>query len=93
MTWLNQNIDHPFLLLIATIIAIPIIWQYWKWMFGDIGAFSDDIKDAALPDLFAAYIGRYWESEWAALKIGLFLLLCVGVIAATYKLGSIIFFS
>lgn len=92
MTWLTQNIEHPYLLLITTIIAIPVIWQYWKWIFGDINSFGEDLKVAALPDLFAALLGRYWESEWAELKIGFFIVLCVGVIAATYKLGTILLF-
>jgi hypothetical protein len=92
MQWLRGFVDHPLLLLIALLIAAPVMYQYWKWFFGDLAGFGTDAKDAAIPDWYAFLRGRYWQGEWAELKIIVFLLLFVGVVAALYKIGTAIFF-
>ena len=49
------------LLLVALIIAIPVLLQYFKWFFGDAAGLRQDVEDAAVPDWFAFLRGRYWE--------------------------------
>lgn len=87
MNLFGQNIDHPLLLLATAAIAVPAAWRFWRWML------ADDVVDASRPVLFAIFRARCWAGELAALKMGLFLLLCVGVISATYKMEAIIFLS
>ena len=92
MEWLSRNIDHPLLFILAITISLPVLKQYWKWVFGDTSNFVSDVKDAAMPDWYAFFRGRYWESEWAELKIGFFIILCISCVAAAYKLGVTVFY-
>ena len=92
MNWLRGYVDHPFLLVLAICVAIPILWQYWQWLFGGIHNFVEDVKDAAAPDWYAFLRGRYWEGEWAELKIVVFMLLCVGLAAALYTMAVKVLF-
>jgi hypothetical protein len=86
MDWIANYIDHPALLLLATAIALPVIWLVCKDFFGDFDDLAEDLKDAAPPDWYALFVGRYWESQRAGLKIGVFLVLCFGLVAALYKI-------
>ena len=92
MNWLTEYIEHPFLLFLSICIAVPILMNYVGWLFGGSRGLAEDLKVAALPDWYAFLKGRYWESEWAELKIGAFVLLCFGFVAALYKIGVKIFF-
>lgn len=87
MNMFSHNIDHPLLLLATAAIAFPVIWHFWRWML------ADDAVDAGRPALLAVFRARCWAGELAALKMGLFLLLCAGVVSATYKMEAIIFLS
>lgn len=86
MDWLDKNVEHPLLLILAIGVAIPFLWQFWRWFFGDIFGFAEDVKDAGLPDWYAFLKGRYWEGEWAELKIFVFIGLCIAFIVALYTL-------
>ncbi len=92
MELIEKYVDHSWLLIIVIIIALPIIWQFWKLFFGNLREFISDVTIGGLPDLFAFLTGRFWESEWAKFKIIFFILLSVGTMAALYKLGSTIFY-
>ncbi len=82
------GVNHIFLLLFSICLAIPVLLQLWEWMFGDLRGFFSDLFEASLPDWLSLLRMRYWEGEWAELKLGLFLLLCIGVPAAFYKVGE-----
>ncbi|RTL54340.1 MAG: hypothetical protein EKK46_08325 [Rhodocyclaceae bacterium] len=92
MNDLTNLIEHPLLFLFTTAIALAVLGIYWPWFFGDIHGFVDDLEEAAKPDWYAWWQGRYWEGEWAEFKLGAFALLSLGVIAACYKLGLVIFY-
>lgn len=92
MDGLTGIVDHPFLLLVAIVVAAPVLYQYFKWFFGNAAGLGEDAAQAALPNWFAALCCRYWESQWEALKIGFFVLLASGVVTALYKIGVMIFF-
>ena len=91
MDWLIRYVDHPVLLLISVVIAVPVLHQYFKWFFGDASGLRNDIADAAvqtgLPSSWTL-----WQGEWAEVKIGTFLLLVVSFTAALYKIVIMIFF-
>jgi len=91
MTWLLKSIDHPYLLLLAVVVAIPILIQYWKWIFGDMGGFVSDITLGGMPDWLAFLRGKYWEGEWAEIKIIFFILICCALTASFYKIATLIF--
>lgn len=82
------NTLHPLFLLLTVSLVVPGIWQYWKWVSGDIRGLGDDPINAIRRIFHFGWIG-----ELAELKNGLFALLCVGVVSATYKIGTVIFFS
>ncbi len=92
MDSLCGHVDHPWLLLLAIAIAIPVLFQYFKWFFGDVAGLRDDAVNVALPDWLALLMGRFWQGEWAVVKIGAFILLVAGFTAALYKIGVMIFF-
>ena len=84
MTSLHGVIDHPWLLVLAVGLAIVCLIPWFKLFFGDCFNFGSDVADAALPDLLAALMGRFWKGEWAEVKLLYFGLLVVGVTAAWY---------
>lgn len=92
MAQMTDSVKHPFLLATSILLSLPVLWQYWKWMFGGTEGFLDDVRSAAEPDWFALWKGRYWEGEWAELKIGFFVFLCGGLVAAFYKLGCVVLY-
>ena len=87
----SDYIDHPWLLLLALVVSVPFICQYWIWLFGSVGGFKEDLMDASEWDIFAAFKGHYWEGEWAEFKIGLFILLSILIIATFYKVATMLF--
>ena len=89
---MSSHVDHPWLLLMAVAVAFPVLSQYFKWFFGDAAGLREDVVDAAMPDWLAVLFGRFWQGEWAEVKIGAFLLLVIGFTAALYKIGVMIFF-
>lgn len=92
MNWVTEHVDHPLLLIAAICIAVPILRHYWQWFFGSIHDFATDLKDAAAPDWCAFLRGKYWEGEWAGLKIGAFILMSVGFVAAIYTIAVKVFY-
>lgn len=92
LEWLGGYVDHPPVLLLALAIAIPVMPRYWRWFFGNAEESIQGLKDALVPDLWAALKGRYWEGEWAELKLAGFVLLGIGFVAALYKIGVDIFY-
>lgn len=86
------DVAHPWLLICAIMVGIPLIFFFWGWCFGDLRQFIADITDASMPDLWQALRGRYWEGEWAELKLGFFLLYSFGIMAALYKLATVIIY-
>lgn len=92
MSWLAQFVDHPNLLILAATVAAPILWQYFKWFFGDMGGFVSDAALGGAPDWYAFLKGKYWEGEWVELKIGFFLFICVALIASFYKAATLVFY-
>lgn len=69
-------------MFVAVTAPIPIQREFGKWFFGDLGGFAQDVKLAALPDLFAALKASFWDGEWAEVKLLYFALLCFGTNAA-----------
>jgi hypothetical protein len=92
MEWLINLIEHPLLLIPAIVLAFPVIKQYFKWFFGDLGGFTSDVSLSAMPDIYAMFKGKYLEGEWAELKIFFFILTCICLIAFIYKIASLIFY-
>jgi hypothetical protein len=77
---------------LAVVVAAPILWQYFKWFFDDLSGFISDASLGGLPDWYAFLKDKYWEGEWAEVKIFFFLLLCVGFTASLYKAATLIFY-
>ena len=92
LEWLERYVDHPAVLLLSIAIAVPVMLRYWQWFFGNAEESVQDLKDALVPDLWAALKGRYWEGEWAELKLASFLLLGLAFVAALYKIGVDVFY-
>ncbi len=92
MDGLLSGIRYPWLLVLAFVISIPIFWQCWKWFFGDLKSFRDDVSGALVPSFLTVVWGSFYQAEWAELKIFFLLLICSLEIAAVYKLILIIWY-
>lgn len=92
MEWLTDIVDHPWLLLIAVVIAAPVLYQYFQWFFGYGAGLQEDALRAAEPDWCALLRDRCWEGQRAELKITCLAVLVIGVVAAMYKIGMLVFF-
>lgn len=92
MEWLSQFVDHPWLFVATSCLALLCLWPFWRWFFGDIYGFSEDVSDASTSDTINFIRGRYWEGEWASLKLAAFAALSFGAVASFYKLATVILF-
>lgn len=81
-------VDHPWLLLACLALAVPPLREIRRLLFGGGADFTEDLALAALPDWRAWLQGRYWDGQWAELKLALFALLCVGLPAAFYRITA-----
>ena len=87
---LIPGVDHPWLLLACLALSVMPLKEMWRLIFGDGADFIEDVKIAAVPDWYAWLKGRYWEGEWAELKLLFFALCGVGVPTALYRLGKVL---
>lgn len=85
MRWLTEFVDHPYLLALAVLVALPLLWQYFRLFFGDLGGFVDDAELGGASDWDTLLKGRYVDGQWAELKIAFFVLICVALVASFYK--------
>ena len=92
MSDLLTFVDHPWILGAAICLAIPVIWGYWRWFFGDAEDFATDLEDADYRDWINLLRGRYWEGEWAEVKIIWFVIISGGFVAALYAIGVRVFY-
>ena len=73
--------------LIALIIAPFIIWadiKLFKFFYGcifrDEEDFNNSLKYSITPDIFSLFRGEYFKDYFAELKLGIFVMLCIGTI-------------
>lgn len=70
MDWLLRHIEHPLLFAFTTLLALACLRPFFAWFFGDWRGLLEDVRDAGMPDLLMLFRGRWFEGEWAELKIG-----------------------
>lgn len=72
----------PWAVLAA--VNLPIFIVLGKWIFGDFRGFLDAIYFWFKPDLWSFFQGQLGEDWWAELKLGFFISVCGGTLAAEY---------
>ena len=81
---MTEWFDHPLLLLILIVLNLPVYRILMEVIFGDKDGLTESIGYWFTPDIFSAFKGTYWDDQWAELKLGLYLVLCVLTVAAEY---------
>ena len=66
--------------LVLAIINIPIYIIVGKLILGDFNEFLDAIGFWLQPDIISRFRDEYWEDVWAEMKLGLFIIVCVGLV-------------
>jgi hypothetical protein len=77
-------VEHPIALVVAVVLAAPIIWQIAVAWFSNI---EEDAKEAA-PYEFLNAIGGLHFITWLPLKIFWFLIASSAIVITFYKVGS-----
>ena len=81
-----------WLVVVLAIVNIPIYAILASVFFGKgTGGLGEGLRYAFTPDIISMFRGEYWEDRWASFKLSLWILLCIGAVAAEYKLLSVIF--
>ena len=70
--------------IILSVVNIPVFVLYGKLLFGGCQEFLEAIVFWIRPDLWSAVSGELFEDWWAEFKLGLFVVSCVGTVAAEY---------
>lgn len=83
---LHDFLEHPVLLA----ILIAANWPVYRWlvqiMFGGGDGLGEAIKFWFIPDIYSFFSNRYFEDQWAELRLAVWAALCVGTVAAEYLL-------
>ena len=77
-------VDHPVVLLVAVVLAAPLIWQIAVAWFSNI---EEDAKEAAPYELLNAIGGLHFIT-WLPIKVFWFLLASTAIVIAFYKVGA-----
>ena len=89
LQWLFPQLEeHPFLLVLSLGLSCYPLREFFRLLFDDLQGFADDVVTAAPPDWVSFLRGRLDEDRWAEFKIGLFVLGCIAMPTALYRLGS-----
>ena len=73
-------------LLIALIVLnVPVYLFFGKSFFGGWGGFVEALRYSFTPDVISLFRGEFGEDRWQSMKLGFFVLLCVGTVAAEEK--------
>ena len=74
--------------IVCGIVNIPLFILIGKWLFGDWYEFWDAIKFWLTPDVVSLLTGSYWADNKAELKLGVFVLLMIGIVVGELMLVS-----
>jgi hypothetical protein len=88
-------VAHPVLLVVVLVLATPLLWLFWRQLFGTRKDLLEDLERHHRVDwspLKVALRGEHQEHAWSSMRLLLFLLLGVGFVAALYRAGTLIFF-
>lgn len=88
-------IDHPVLLIVALVVAAPVLWLFWRQFFGDREDLADDLErlhQVRRSPLRVALRGEYQDHAWSSLRLLIFLLIGFGFAAGLYRALSLLFF-
>ena len=88
LQWLFPQLEHPFLLVLSLSLSFYPLREFFRLLFDDLQGFADDVVTAAPPDWVSFLRGRLDEDRWAEFKIGFFVLGCIAMPTALYRLGS-----
>jgi len=79
-------IDHPFLLTMLAILNVPWYLYLLRGMFGDSEGIRESLRYMLTPDFISALRGRFWEDQWAEMKLFTFVLACALTVGGEYAL-------
>lgn len=67
------------------------VYFFWAWvLFRSWGGFFDAVKFWLTPDIVSAFNGEWGEDQWAELRLGFWVILClVSVVCEAYLLYGI----
>jgi hypothetical protein len=74
------------LYVILGIVNIPVYVFLAKLFFNTWDELGEAIAFWITPDIISAFRGEFWEDWWAELKLGVWILSCVGIVSAEAQL-------
>ena len=72
------------LLVVLAIVNAPVYVVLANAMFGGGGGLLQALRFWAVPDLISALRGEFWEDRWQTMKLGVWLVLCGGLVYSEY---------
>ena len=86
-----HQIAHPYVLLAAVAVAVPVMWRCKSVFYGDAGELASDTVDAGA----SSWFDDGWlsaDDRWAALKLCVFLGLSLGFTVGLYRIALMVFY-
>ncbi len=71
-------------IVLAVICTVGVLVLLFKPVFGNKSEFFRCLRYYFTPDIISLFRGKYWQDQWAELKLGLWLILGVAAGVAVY---------
>jgi hypothetical protein len=70
----------------AILIAanLPVYWLFGFALFSSTADFLEALKYLLTPDIISAIRGEWVDDQWSTIKVGFWLVLCVGAVWCEY---------
>lgn len=79
------------LIVILLVLNIPIYRKIFYFIFRDSDDFRESVRYSFTPDIFSLLRGRYWKDQMGELKLSIFIVACIAVVAFEYLIiGSLL---
>ena len=82
-----EFLDYPKVLILVGVLSIPVYVTLGKMFWGErFESLGETIRFLFTPDFYSVFRGRFWDDWYATAKFNVFLLLCLGWVAAITEL-------
>lgn len=79
------------LIIVLVLLNIPVYRKIFYFIFRDSDDFRESVRYSFTPDIFSLFRGRYWKDQMGELKLSIFIMACIAVVALEYLIiGSLL---
>lgn len=72
------------LVIVLIVLNIPVYSKIFYFIFRDSDDFKESVKYSLTPDIVSLFRGKYWKDWMGELKLSVFIMACIAVVAFEY---------